>query len=485
MRRLQLALRLLAASVLAGCQLPDEDAVERCAMLQAADITFEQGQDGSLRSGTDDRNKVALDDVEQTALGSDISLSYEAAVSNGVMRAYDAIRTARAEAALVTEETVWREADVDFDHPNIPRLPAGYKVKADILEYHNVIVDCKGQLNNVTRYLDATGKVRLNLTPLKMPDYWGLSHMRGSCMDKKKNEGPVNCPLGPDDAKTQVVVLTQPQWGAYYHFLVDSLPRVMHIIKQRPELLTSPTTSFHTGHVTPSAHSWARLLGIDTAYENSRLLAGSYFIKTAIWPPGQIETRKQPGDGTEPDATNSMHERLQGPAADLARAFRYMMPERPTMLVLRRHNQRVLQNQMEMEGELKSWAPTWNFVVFDEQVLPDVPSTCAMFQRADIVIGVHGAGMANLVCSRAGTHLVELTVLDQPTDYIQLAKRLKMHHHGLPSGLHLRDNEIKGSVDIDQLRDVVGNAMRDVLAKDGLTPAMTTMPEHMSTTLSS
>ena len=48
-------------------------------------------------------------------------------------------------------------------------------------------------------------------------------------------------------------------------------------------------------------------------------------------------------------------------------------------------------------------------VMFDDQKLPSLNETMTLFYRADVVIGVHGAGLANLIFSRPGTTLVEFS----------------------------------------------------------------------------
>lgn len=51
-------------------------------------------------------------------------------------------------------------------------------------------------------------------------------------------------------------------------------------------------------------------------------------------------------------------------------------------------------------------------VIFDASL--DVESTIALFKRAVMVIGPHGAGMANLVWTQEGTKVVEFLHMTYP-----------------------------------------------------------------------
>merc|ERR1712147_129726 len=82
-----------------------------------------------------------------------------------------------------------------------------------------------------------------------------------------------------------VVVLTQVVAGWYYHFVVESLAKIVHLWHQAPHLIRSTKTLFHTGWVTEVSQSWARLMGIDTTMENSRLLEGCVWPVISVWPP--------------------------------------------------------------------------------------------------------------------------------------------------------------------------------------------------------
>ena len=51
-------------------------------------------------------------------------------------------------------------------------------------------------------------------------------------------------------------------------------------------------------------------------------------------------------------------------------------------------------------------------VIFDDNQLPSLEETMMLFYRADVVIGVHGAGLANLLFSRPGTTVIEINCKD-------------------------------------------------------------------------
>jgi hypothetical protein len=56
--------------------------------------------------------------------------------------------------------------------------------------------------------------------------------------------------------------------------------------------------------------------------------------------------------------------------------------------------------------------------LFDDRHNLSHSDTLRMFYRARIVIGIHGAGLANMIYSRPGTQVIEM--LCQPPDYVNL-----------------------------------------------------------------
>merc|ERR1712060_28078 len=87
------------------------------------------------------------------------------------------------------------------------------------------------------------------------------------------------------------------------------------------------------------------------------------------------------------------------------------------------HNRAVL-NHDEVYAAVHSAG--WNVNVFSDSQLPDLTTICSMFFRANLLIGPHGAGFANMVCSGAHAALVENIPRDfipgKATEYGRLAE---------------------------------------------------------------
>lgn len=310
------------------------------------------------------------------------------------------------------------------------RLPQDFKFDMKVHFFDNVLVNCKGQLWK-------------NGTAVKGLQYFGVKFNRGSCMQGSKDKLAGPAP-GHEGSLDTVIVLTQPQWGAFYHYLIDSLPRWFHVKEQYPKLASDPAVKLHAGWVTEGAQAWARLIGIDTeAGPGSRLIAGNWIVKRAVWPPSQIMTFRQPGNGMLPDATSKMHEKLLLVAPKLAKSLLGWQQEdgRKTMLLLRRRGHRVQKNFDEMADLMRERLESkgWTINIWDEKALPGPAEGCAMFHRADVIMGFHGAGMAHLVCARAGSHLIEFQQLYHSPDFEQMAGRFGIFYHGIHTDTKLRE----------------------------------------------
>lgn len=262
---------------------------------------------------------------------------------------------------------------------------------------------------------------------------------------------------GPVDV---VVVLTQPQWGAYYHFVVDALSRVMWVYKQHPKVMESKTTLFHTGMVNKAGQAWARLAGIETSEgPENRLLDGWWKAKTVYFPPGNACANMK--KGAEPDAVQGLQasalQHLEGAGVDAVRS-----PNRPAPILLivrrdeRKHQERAIQNHDEVVKAAHEIMKGWSIEIFsDYPHTPSVLTTCATFARASIIMGPHGAGFANLVCARSKTVLIEFKQLPHSWDYQLLSMKLDMPYVGIQTNMKHND---PGKVDIDKVREALHKA---------------------------
>ena len=97
-------------------------------------------------------------------------------------------------------------------------------------------------------------------------------------------------------------------------------------------------------------------------------------------------------------------------------------------------------------------------VVFDDSQLPSFEKTLELFYRADVVVGPHGAGMANLLAARPGTTVVDVHCTNGVRPSIRLiALRLGMRYFAMQTtgGQASSRCDWEGlSVNITELRDV-------------------------------
>lgn len=80
--------------------------------------------------------------------------------------------------------------------------------------------------------------------------------------------------------------------------------------------------------------------------------------------------------------------------------------QQPRVLVVRRHGERAIANHDALVDALgKRWAVD----VYDHRNTPDPAGVMRLFSRATVVVAPHGAGMGNMLFSRAGVGVVEFS----------------------------------------------------------------------------
>jgi hypothetical protein len=79
---------------------------------------------------------------------------------------------------------------------------------------------------------------------------------------------------------------------------------------------------------------------------------------------------------------------------------------RPHVLFIRRRASRLFVNYHSLLSALQSTGAV--ITIFDEAALPPPKETFGLFARADIIIGVHGAGLTNVIASSPGAAVFEV-----------------------------------------------------------------------------
>ncbi|CAK0802232.1 unnamed protein product, partial [Prorocentrum cordatum] len=374
----------------------------------------------------------------------------------------------------------------------------GARAKVAVLQ--DVLISCKGQVfqggrsSTATVYYDGcsysdgtcvwnSDAGHISRTPYCVPgltERLCVPHGPGpseadnqSCRERTISECP-GVAAGPLDV---VVVLTQPQWGAYFHFLVDSLSRVAWMWQQHPAVVADNRTLFHTGKLDEVAQEWARLAGIETrAGDGNRLLDGWWRARTAYFPPsnGCMNWDR----GSEPFAVQQLR------AMVTPRAMQGAPPPAeapaPTALIFRRDaskpgQTRGLVNHDEVVGVVKAQLATWSVeVISDYPETPMPRELCRRVQGADLVMGPHGAGFANLICAKQGTVLLEFQQKDHSWDFEKLSMKLGLPYVGME--VLDMDHWSTGTVDLLILREALAKAVAMSRRAAGAAPAAEPLP---------
>lgn len=329
-----------------------------------------------------------------------------------------------------------------------------------VLFFSDARVDCKGQVWRGTEKLVDTPEA----------PYYGCVYRRGTCNTTLDNGTWIDGALGPSEDRPggpldRIVVLTQPQWGALFHFVIDGLSRLAYVQEQYPQLVESRGTFFHTGLSGELGQQWARLVGIPTAAGppgggGNRLLEGTWLGRSVVYPPSN-----QCSGGVFADAASQTADAyaVGGLRALIERTAPWAQPEAaPTgayALLIERdaRGHRGVRNHFDVLRAISTAvAPRgWKVRVHSYRSLGDVAEQCSLFHNAGLIVGPHGAGFVNLLCARRGTPVIELQQRPHALDFEFLAGKLGLPYIGVPTRIPHNDN---GDVNVSSVLDAVGAA---------------------------
>lgn len=264
--------------------------------------------------------------------------------------------------------------------------------------------------------------------------YYGCGHD-----DRDGDIDDIEKPLLLNNAT--VVALTQAWNGAYYHVVIESLARIQHIRRQRPEVLER--AYFHVGTTASWALGWLELLGID----RRRVLG-----KVNVWAPEVIyPSSVQCGQAYiwHAAARNYLRKQVHdniGPPPDTQRRGI------TNVVLLNRTRGRIVSNIDDIHDLLISRGYSVEVYKDCKACMPDPRTTCGMFAAADLVVGMHGAGLSNMICSRPGAYLIEFQMDPHNACYDNVLTPLGIHRFGIQTHIKFKG---KGVVEVDALRDVL------------------------------
>jgi antitoxin component YwqK of YwqJK toxin-antitoxin module/capsular polysaccharide biosynthesis protein len=201
----------------------------------------------------------------------------------------------------------------------------------------------------------------------------------------------------------KLVTIVQKFGGSYYHWLVESLPRLLivrELLDRDPEIKVLVEYNFGDSFSNTWIDQYLKLLGIApdrvVRYDPAKIyFAQQLYLSTSVF------------NGMPP------REFLQS----VRRALLPVGPppaQRRAILVIDRSKascRRILNHQELMAG-LRTILPGEEIIEFDSGSW-SVPEQIRLFARAKAIIGMHGAGLSNMVFSAPGTTVIEII----PADY--------------------------------------------------------------------
>ncbi len=196
----------------------------------------------------------------------------------------------------------------------------------------------------------------------------------------------------PDNLLLYDEVLTIAQfWGwGFFHCMVENLPRIAPYITF---LKDHPQIKVHVETVTSFENSILEKLGIS----GERVIAGEIRARILYLPAGTACGRP-----------NFFNTQL------LSLYYRESIPTPPqprnSIVIIKRSSKRYLNRHTDIYNMVEKIARNKGFEVetFGDTPVPPLHEAMAMFNRAWMIIGPHGAGLANSIFAEPGTVVLEV-----------------------------------------------------------------------------
>ena len=223
----------------------------------------------------------------------------------------------------------------------------------------------------------------------------------------------------------------------YYHFLLEALPRLLHVLSQAPDvcvLARSETKAPFVAQYLDLLRSQGRVKSLEMIQGDSLQCADYLF--TALEPKSGFVHRD------DVDVLRAVFLPLKKNGAETARYGR-------RIFIGRRHASRAFANQDEIGKSLSSMG----FSVVDLEDL-GVLEQMALFNQAEVIVSNHGAGLANLVWCDQCEKVVELFSPKYLNDcYFRLARTC-----GIEYGCVMAEGagSTWGAIDLGVLRKSIG-----------------------------
>jgi hypothetical protein len=200
------------------------------------------------------------------------------------------------------------------------------------------------------------------------------------------NRAVVNIPL--DGAYKEVHCIATLGGNSYYHWLIEEVPRIIRSIR------SNPTVIYASGGLKGPLELLLRLLNYrgKLFYAKDDML-GYRFEK--------LHYQSLPGDSGMPDGSMISTLRRLGNLINTLEPTNQILPKK--VFISRRRSRRIIN---EEEIYFRILMPLGFRRIFLEDV--SWVNQIKIFQHADVILGIHGAGLSNVVFMRPGTKMLEI-----------------------------------------------------------------------------
>lgn len=232
----------------------------------------------------------------------------------------------------------------------------------------------------------------------------------------------------------RLAIALYPYLGASGHFPHETLPKVLWLLQMLPEdvPVLAPVTPWTLRYYNALAAQGINIARIIPFHAVSSSVVTAERLYTVIeWP--FCRQDGNPNHGGEP--SEFPYEIMSSLRAVIVPTSLKSLPAKTILIIDRGEGARTYVRHAQLVDKLNGShrIPGFNIEVFGPSVLnASLSEHIAMFNRAAVVVGPHGAGFSNLIFCREGTAVIEIGY--DSSDTLQLDEM----YFQLSLGLHLR-----------------------------------------------
>ena len=353
-----------------------------------------------------------------------------------------------AEAITVIPPLLWKPVTPPVNHSHLPASFAAQFIRGKCIPARRIFL-----LKDVCISPDAVVFKNLKIFTPSLTWLRDLNtHRKGKLLLKqwRRKAGQV--------AGTETVALVFDQWSAdnYYHWMVESLPRLLLVQEKYPDcLLLIPEPAPGYVRRTVSLLGFNRVLPLRRKTEEIVKVANLVLPELVYYYEEQEyinlfgTVRSEVADsGSFTEAGNGLQHQeliavvrqklLKGFAGTPVHAGRRIYVSRSRQKTRRLSNEQSIQPLLEKYGFETVY---FEGMTFDEQV--------SLMLETEILLGVHGANMVNILFLQAGARVVEMMNKDHLNDaYYLMSSSIGLPYFSVPcamadKSIHLTDDTVK------------------------------------------